>query len=127
MNSFNRRDFIKSGILSGAVAATNIKATSGDAVNSDVRVTHAIVGGQVVDGSGAGPIPDGVVLIAGNRFAAVGHAGAVNIPEGAKVIQAGGMTVMPGLIDMHVHLCLIGHADEDHFVRNNLSREEDTI
>ncbi|HWB83809.1 MAG TPA: amidohydrolase family protein [Bryobacteraceae bacterium] len=90
-------------------------------------VTMAIVGGQVVDGTGAGPITDGVVLIAGNRIAAVGHAGAVAIPKGVKVVQAGGMTVMPGLIDMHVHLCLIGHADEDHFVRIYADREEREI
>jgi len=126
MNSFNRRDFMKSGILSGAVAAGNIKTASGGAVNSDAKVTLAIVGGQVVDGSGAGPIPDGVVLIAGNRFASVGHAGAVDIPKGAKIIHAGGMTVMPGLIDMHVHLALIGSADEQ-FVRAYLDREEREI
>jgi len=90
-------------------------------------ITLAIVGGQVVDGTGAQPISDGVVLIAGDRIAAVGHAGAIEIPKGAKIIQAGGMTVMPGLIDMHVHLCLIGHADEDHFVRIYGNREEREI
>jgi imidazolonepropionase-like amidohydrolase len=90
-------------------------------------ITIAIVGGQVVDGTGAGPIADGVVLIAGDRIAAVGHAGAVQIPKGVKVVQADGMTVMPGLIDMHVHLCLIGHADEDHFVRIYADREEREI
>src|SRR5205809_666224 len=90
-------------------------------------VTLAVVGGQVVDGTGAGPIADGVVLITGNRIAAVGSAGAIPIPKAAKIIQAGGMTVMPGLIDMHVHLCLIGHADEDHFVRIYGDREEREI
>ena len=90
-------------------------------------ITVAIIGGQVLDGTGAQPISDGVVLIAGDRIAAVGHAGAVEIPKGVRIIQAGGMTVMPGLIDMHVHLCLIGHADEDHFVRIYGDREEREI
>jgi imidazolonepropionase-like amidohydrolase len=90
-------------------------------------ITMAIVGGQVIDGTGAAPIPDGVVLIAGDRIAAVGHAGALQFPKGVKVVPAGGMTVMPGLIDMHVHLCLIGHADEDNFVRIYADREEREI
>ena len=90
-------------------------------------VTSAIVGGQVVDGTGAGAIADGIVLIGGNRIVAVGPAGVVHVPQGAKIIPAGGMTVMPGLIDMHVHLCLIGHADEEHFVRTYGAREEKEI
>lgn len=90
-------------------------------------VTLAIVGGQVVDGTGAAPIAQGVVLVAGSRIAAVGAAGTITVPKGAKVIDAGGMTVMPGLIDMHVHLCLVGHADEEHFVRTYAAREEQEI
>lgn len=90
-------------------------------------ITMAIVGGDVVDGTGAGPIRDGVVLIAGDRIAAVGSAAALKIPAGVKIVRADGSTVMPGLIDMHVHLCLIGHADEDHFVSQHLAREEREI
>ena len=89
--------------------------------------TLAIVGGQIVDGSGAPPIADGVVLIEGKRIARVGGAKEITVPAGAKTIDAGGMTVMPGLIDMHVHLGLIGHADEEHFVRIYKGREENEI
>jgi imidazolonepropionase-like amidohydrolase len=127
MSSFNRRDFIKSGIMSASVATARLNATGVAGETSDVKITHAIVGGQVVDGSGAGPIRDGVVLIAGKRFAAVGPAGVVKIPESAKVIQAGGMTVMPGLIDMHVHLACIGSSDGDAFVGHHLDREEGEV
>lgn len=87
----------------------------------------AIVGGDVVDGTGAGPIHDGVVLIAGDRIAAVGSAASLPVPAGVKIVHAGGSTVLPGLIDSHVHLCLIGHADEDHFVHEHLNREEREI
>lgn len=80
-----------------------------------------------MDGSGAGPIADGIVLIKGDRITAVGSAKAIPIPAGAKIIHAGGMTIMPGMIDMHVHLALIGHADEDHFVKDHLAREEREI
>lgn len=89
--------------------------------------TLAIVGGQVVDGSGAPPIADGVVLIEGDRIVRVGSAKDVPVPAAVKTIDAGGMTVMPGLIDMHVHLGLIGHADEEHFVRIYDDREENEI
>jgi imidazolonepropionase-like amidohydrolase len=73
--------------------------------------TLAIVGGRVIDGYGGPPIENGVVLIAGDRISAVGKEGSVTIPSGVTVLDANGMTVMPGLIDMHVHLQILGHGD----------------
>src|SRR5436305_3452657 len=90
-------------------------------------VTLAITGGQIVDGTGVPPIADGVVLIAGKRIAAVGPAGAIRVPDGVKIVRADGMTVMPGLIDMHVHLCLIGSADNGLIVQPNIKRMEREI
>lgn len=74
-------------------------------------VTMAVTGGRILDGYGGPPIENGVILIAGERITAVGPASAVQIPNSARVIDANGMTVMPGLIDMHVHLQLLGHGD----------------
>ena len=71
----------------------------------------AIVGGRVIDGYGGPPIENGVILISGERITAVGPPSAVRVPAGATVIDANGMTVMPGLIDMHVHLQILGHGD----------------
>jgi len=68
----------------------------------------AIVGGQLVDGNEGPPIHNSVVLIEGKKIIAAGPAGEVQVPAGAKIIDAHGMTVMPGLIDMHVHLDLLG-------------------
>ncbi len=73
--------------------------------------TLAIVGGRVIDGYGGPPIENGVVLVEGERITRVGREGDVAIPQGAQVVDANGMTVMPGLIDMHVHLHLLGHGD----------------
>lgn len=78
-------------------------------------VTLAIVGGRLIDGYGGRPLADSVVLVAGDRVAAVGSEGDVRIPEGVEVIDADGMTVMPGLIDLHVHFDIIGHADYPHW------------
>lgn len=69
----------------------------------------AIVGGMLVDGTGGPPMHDAVVLIRGQRIVAVGTRGTVQIPDNAKIINAGGMTVMPGLWDLHVHLMIMGH------------------
>jgi imidazolonepropionase-like amidohydrolase len=74
-------------------------------------VNLAIVGGRVIDGYGGVPIENGVVLVAGERITRVGREGEFPIPSGATIVDANGMTVMPGLIDMHVHLHLLGHGD----------------
>ncbi len=65
----------------------------------------AITGAQVLDGTGSKPIPCGTVLVdVSGRIAAAGPSDQVLIPEGVPSLQAGGMTLMPGLIDSHVHL-----------------------
>jgi imidazolonepropionase-like amidohydrolase len=75
------------------------------------NTTLAISGGRILDGYGGPPIENGVILISGERITAVGPASAVQVPPGARVVDANGMTVMPGLIDMHVHLQILGHGD----------------
>ncbi len=86
------------------------------------RPTLALVGGQVIDGYEGPPIHDGVVLIAGDRIVAVGPRSAVTVPSGTTVIDTGGMSVLPGLMDMHVHLMLIGHADYEHWDKTYMPR-----
>lgn len=78
-------------------------------------VTLAIRGGQLIDGFGGRPTSRGVILIAGNRIAAVGAEAETPIPAGVRTLDARGMTVMPGLIDLHVHFDIIGHGDYPHW------------
>jgi imidazolonepropionase-like amidohydrolase len=66
-------------------------------------MTLAISGGAIIDGRGNDPIPNGVVVIDGARISKVGPAGLVQVPAGTQIIDAGGCTVMPGIIDCHVH------------------------
>ncbi|HSM59732.1 MAG TPA: amidohydrolase family protein, partial [Longimicrobiales bacterium] len=73
--------------------------------------TLALVGGRVLDGFGGPVLENGVVLIAGERVVAVGPASEVSVPGGVRVVDTNGMTVLPGLCDMHVHLQLLGHGD----------------
>ena len=63
----------------------------------------AVVGGRVFDGSGADPIADGVVLIEDNRITAVGPARSIPVPPSATRLDASGCTVLPGIVDCHVH------------------------
>ena len=65
--------------------------------------TLAIVGGTLIDGTGAAPIPDAVVVIHNGRIVAVGPRSKVKIPNHANVVDAQGKTILPGLWDMHAH------------------------
>ncbi len=73
----------------------------------------ALVGGMLIDGYERPPIHNAAVLIEGNRIVAVGAAAAVEIPPGTRVIDTSGRTMLPGLIDAHAHLDLVGHGDYD--------------
>jgi imidazolonepropionase-like amidohydrolase len=75
----------------------------------------ALVGGTLVDGTLSDPIRDSVILIEDERIVAVGTVGSLAVPADAKVISTEGMTVLPGLWDMHVHLMLNGHSDYAHW------------
>ena len=71
----------------------------------------AFVGAMLLDGYEAPPVHHSVVVVDEGRIAAVGTTTDTPIPAGAVVIDAGGKTLMPGLIDAHVHVDLIGHGD----------------
>ena len=73
---------------------------------SEPARTTAIVGATVVDLYGKSPIENSVVLIDGQRISAMGSAADVNVPANAKVIDAKGKWLVPGLMNMHVHLGL---------------------
>jgi len=75
------------------------------------KATLAIVGGYLIDGHDGPPLDNSVVLIDGKEIVAVGTTDSLKVPAGAKVVDASGYTVMPGLINAHVHLDLIGHSD----------------
>jgi len=61
----------------------------------------AITGARLIDGSGRDPIDQATILIEGERITAAGRDLAV--PNGSRVIDAAGRTVLPGIIDCHVH------------------------
>jgi imidazolonepropionase-like amidohydrolase len=65
--------------------------------------TLAVVGGTLIDGTGAAPIPDAAVVIHNGRIVAVGPRARVRIPKHVNVVDAHGKFILPGLWDMHAH------------------------
>ncbi len=73
--------------------------------------TTALVGGTLIDGTGRGEIPGGVVVVEGDRLACVGSPEACPIPAGATRVDVTGRYVTPGLVDAHVHFSQTGWID----------------
>jgi len=79
---------------------------------------------MLLDGYDVPPIHHAVILIEGNRIVKVGPSSEVTIPSDAEVIDTSGRVMMPGLIDVHVHLQILGHGDylrwDPWIAKNNL-------
>jgi len=65
-----------------------------------VALTHA----RVIDGTGAPALEDRTLLLRGGDIAALGPTGEVQLPEGARIIDLTGKSVIPGLVMLHEHL-----------------------
>ncbi len=65
-----------------------------------VALTHV----RVIDGTGAAPLEDQTIVISGGKIQSVGPSTAAKIPEGARVLDLAGSTVLSGLVGMHNHL-----------------------
>ncbi len=66
--------------------------------------TVVLEGGTLIDGTGRAPINDAVVVIEGTRIKSVGTKGQISVPSNATIIKTDGRTILPGLVDGHVHL-----------------------
>src|SRR5690349_5013903 len=61
-------------------------------------------GGTLIDGTGKPPVADAVIVVDGNRIRSVGAKEQLSYPATASIVHLQGRTVLPGLIDGHVHL-----------------------
>lgn len=75
----------------------------------------AVHAGVLVDGTGTSPVKDATIVIEGDRIVEVGPRAQVEVPDGADVVDASAMTVLPGLIDAHVHILGSGDPGDDAF------------
>ena len=87
----------------------------------------ALVGGTLIDGYGGAPLRNSVIIVDGERIRAVGQVGTLAVPAGAEVISTEGMSVLPGLWDMHVHLMINGHGDYAHWDKTYPPLQESVI
>jgi imidazolonepropionase-like amidohydrolase len=89
----------------GRAGADNMQALAdiSKTISGSRASTIAIVGGTLIDGTGAAPVPDAAVVIRNGRIVAVGSRSKVKIPKDANVVDAKGKTILPGLWDMHAH------------------------
>ena len=75
-----------------------------NATNDPNNRPIAITGAHLIDGLGGAPLPNATVLVENAEIKAIGTAEAVPLPEDALSIDVSGKTVLPGLIDAHVHV-----------------------
>ena len=106
-------------VLSAFVVLAGLAVTAVAQQRSAGRSTPngplALVGGTLIDGTGGAPIRDSVVLIRGERIEKVGTTDSLPVPDGYLRVSTEGLTVLPGLWDLHVHLMYGGHPDSRHW------------
>jgi len=86
--------------VAASLALWPVATTTEPAGNrSDLLITN----GTIIDGTGAAPIRDGGVVVRGSRIFAVGPVADLAIPRNVHIIDARGGTIMPGIINSHVH------------------------
>lgn len=71
--------------------------------SGNTQGTLALVGGTLIDGTGAPPMKDSSVVIQNGKILSAGPRGKVVLPKNAEVLDVAGKTVVPGLWDMHAH------------------------
>lgn len=84
----------------------------------------AVKGGVLFDGSGEPPVEGGVIVVKDGVIEDVGPGKELNIPDGAQIVDASGKTVLPGLMDLHVHIFqMVGPLDyhERHLIPKSLT------
>jgi imidazolonepropionase-like amidohydrolase len=87
----------------------------------------ALVGGALFDGTGTLPVRDSVVLIRDGRIERVGTVATLPVPQGYQQISTEGLTVLPGLWDLHVHLIYSGHPNPGAWFKHADQFESTTI
>ena len=86
------------GLQALAETSRGLRVDGGDGTEI-VAYVHA----RLIDGTGAPPVADAVVVIDGGKITAAGPSSKVSVPAGARTVDAAGATLVPGLWDMHAH------------------------
>jgi imidazolonepropionase-like amidohydrolase len=114
-------------VVIGAVAVTTTIAQQAASGRSSERTRIALVGGTLIDGAGTAPIRNSVVLIRGERVEKIGTVDTVPVPDGYENVSTEGLTILPGLWDLHVHLMYAGHPDPRYWFATYTSQFERVV
>jgi len=110
---------VTAGLL-GACGGADPESSPEDATEATAL---AIVGATVIDGSGAEPVPDATVVVRDGRIESVGPSAEVEVPAAAKVLDAVGKYLVPGLINAHGHVGATLGLEGGHYSRANVLRQ----
>lgn len=105
MMRIRKFEFLKNGILKISMIVL-CSALFGALGAAESPRMVAVVGGSVVDLDGGVPLRDAVILIEGEKIVAIGASDEINISPDAELIDVDGAWLIPGLMNMHVHLGL---------------------
>ena len=90
----------------GATTTDDLRRVAMPPGFNDVKTSFVIKNARLFDGTGA-PARNATVVVVSNKISKVVAADSTDFPQDAQVIDAGGRTVMPGLIDMHIHMTYV--------------------
>src|ERR1700682_1980827 len=96
--SWSRSSFLLSGAAALTLTGTPAAAKGG---------AQVFYGMNLIDGTGAAPLKDAVMLVADGRVWAIGPPGTIEVPSDAQYVDLSGKTVIPALIDAHAHVGVV--------------------
>jgi imidazolonepropionase-like amidohydrolase len=117
----------KTVVVAIIVLASWIAAVHRSRLVAQAQKPLALVGGTLIDGTGATPVRNSVVLIRGDRIERIGTVTSLPVPGEYEQVSTEGMTVLPGLWDMHVHLIYSGHPNPGAWFKHASDFERVTI
>jgi imidazolonepropionase-like amidohydrolase len=84
-----------------------------DTISADKGKTRYILGARMIDCTGAVPVQDPVIVVEDSRIRQVGTRSSIKVPDGADILDCGNATLIPGMLDIHLHTmmfnCLTFH------------------